>query len=70
MKPKPKCPHCGSEEINELMAEEGLCSKCGEDFDREPVESEDYELKKEDGEEDEDSEEQAEEQGLATEDED
>jgi uncharacterized Zn ribbon protein len=33
-----KCPNCDAEDIDEDLAEEGICSECGEEFDADEAE--------------------------------
>jgi hypothetical protein len=32
------CPNCEADDIDEDLAEEGICSECGEEFDEEDAE--------------------------------
>ena len=36
-----RCPNCKSEDIDENLAEESICSECGEEFDESDNEDDD-----------------------------
>ncbi len=36
-----RCPNCGADDMDEDLAEEGLCSECCEEFDKDEADDED-----------------------------